>query len=162
MMSITRYLTEQKWAGEIFFIFSCRKPAEFIFGEEAATLQRVNPKLHVAVTVTKPEGTEWKGPRGRLTKELLTQVVPNLTSRRVHLCGPSSMMDATKALLAELGVAPDHMKAEAFGLTKPSPAVAGTTAKPTAPATGPEVTCSKNNKSSKLLVALQVGDSRPK
>ena len=36
--------------------------------------------------------------------------------------------------------------------TKPSPAAAGTTAKPTAPATGPLVTFSKNNKSSKIHV----------
>jgi len=161
MMSITRYLTERKWAGDIFFIFSCRSPAEFIFAKESEALQRVNPKLHVAVTVTKPEGTDWKGPRGRLTKELLAQTVPNLASRRIHLCGPPSMMDSTKAILAELGVPPDQVKTEAFGLTKPSPAVAGTTAKPTSPATGPLVTFSNNNKSAKIHVDLQSGDSPP-
>ncbi len=161
MMSITRYLTERKWAGDIFFIFSCRSPAEFIFAKESEALQRVNPKLHVAVTVTKSEGTDWKGPRGRLTKELLAQTVPNLASRRIHLCGPPSMMDSTKAILAELGVPPDQVKTEAFGLTKPSPAIAGTTARPTSPATGPLVTFSNNNKSAKIHVDLQSGDSPP-
>lgn len=42
------------------------------------------------------------------------------------------------------------MKTELFGATKPAPAVAGTTAKPTSPATGPMVTFSKNNKSSRV------------
>ena len=62
------------------------------------------------------------------------------------------MMDSTKAILTELGVPSDQVKTEAFGTPKPSPATAGTTAKPTAPATGPLVTFSKNNKSSKIHV----------
>lgn len=150
MVSITRFLTERSWAGEIFFVYACRAPTDFIFANEVAALQRVNPKLRVAVTMSRPEGTDWKGPCGRVTKELLTQTVPNLASRRIHLCGPPSMMDSTKAILTELGVAPDQVKTELFGATKPTPAVAGTTAKPTAPATGPLVTFLKNNKSAKI------------
>ena len=152
MMSIARYLTERSWAGDIFFVYACRAPTDFIFANEIAALQRVNPKLRVTVTMSNPEGTDWKGPRGRITKELLTQTVPDLASRRIHLCGPPSMMDAIKAILTELGVAPDQVKTELFGATKPTPAAAGTSAKPTAPATGPLVTFSKNNKSSKIRI----------
>ncbi len=162
MMSITRYLTERSWPGDIFFIYTCRTPADFIFADEVAALERRNPKLRVAVTISKAEGTDWKGARGRITKEWLTQTVPNLASRRIHLCGPPAMMDSTKAMLAELGVPADQMKTEAFGAVKPTPAAAGTTAKPTAPATGPLVTFSKNNKSAKTHVDLQTGDSPPK
>jgi ferredoxin-NADP reductase len=150
MVSISRYLTERSWPGDIFFIYACRTPADYIFADEIVALERRNPKLHVVITMTRPEGTDWKGPRGHLTKELLTQSVPNLTSRRIHLCGPIPMMDATKALLAEMGVPPDQLKTEAFGTPKPSPAAAGTTAKATAEATGPLVTFSKHNKSSKI------------
>ena len=150
MVSITRYLTERSWPGEIFFIYTCRTPADYIFADEVAALQHRNPKLHVAVTSTKADGTNWKGPRGRMTKELLTQMGPDLASRRIHICGPAAMMEATKAILTELGVSPGQVKAELFGATKPSPAVAETTAKATAVATGPLVTFSKNNKASKI------------
>jgi ferredoxin-NADP reductase len=152
MMSITRYLTERSWPGDIFFIYTCRTPADFIFADEVAALERRNPKLHVAVTISKAEGTDWKGARGRITKEWLTQTVPELASRRIHICGPPAMMDSTKAMLAELGVPADQMKTEAFGAVKPTPAPAGTTAKPTAPATGPLVTFSKNNKSARIHI----------
>jgi glycine betaine catabolism B len=162
MVSITRYLTERSWPGDIFFIYQCRTPADFIFANEIAALQRRNPKLHVVVAMSRPAGTDWKGPRGHLTQELLTRTVPNLASRKIHLCGPPSMMDSTKALLAELGVPQDQVKTEAFGTPKPSPAAAGTTAKPTAPATGPLVTFSKNKKSAKIREDLQAGDSPPK
>ena len=40
MMSITRYLTERAWAGDIFFVYACRAPADFIFANEVAALQR--------------------------------------------------------------------------------------------------------------------------
>ena len=152
MMSITRYLTERAWPGDIFFIYSCHAPIDFIFANDVAALQRLNPRLHVAVTMGHPEGTDWKGPSGRITKELLTQTVPDLASRRVHLCGPSLMMDAAKALLSALGVPADQMKTELFGATRPSPAAAGTTAKQTSPATGPLVTFSKNGKSAKIHI----------
>ena len=162
MVSITRYLTERSWPGDIFFIYTCRTPADFIFEDEVAALQQRNPKLHVVVTSTKAEGTNWKGPRGRITKELLTQTVPDLASRRIHICGPPTMMDATKAILTELGVPAEQVKSEQFGATKPSPAPAGTTAKTTVAATGPLVTFSKNNKSAKIHTDLQTGDSPPK
>ncbi len=150
MVSITRYLTERSWPGDIFFVYTCRTPADYILGAEIAALQRRNPRLHVAVTITKAEGTGWNGPRGRITKELLTQAVPNLATRRIHVCGPPAMMEATKAILTELGVSPDQVKSELFGATKPKPAAGGTTAKPTAPATGPLVTFSRSNKSSRI------------
>ncbi|MGV3531293.1 MAG: FAD-binding oxidoreductase [Chthoniobacteraceae bacterium] len=150
MVSISRYLTERSWPGDIFFIHTCRTPADYILGKEVAALERSNPKLHVAITVTKAEGTDWKGPRGRITKELLTQTVPALTKCRVHICGPAPMMDTTKALLLELGVPPEQVKMELFGATKPAITPAGTTAKPSVPATGPTVTFSKNNKSAKI------------
>ena len=156
MVSISRYLTEQSWPGDIFFIYVCRTPSDYILADCIGALERENPKFHAIITMTRPEGTDWQGPRGHLTSELLTQSIPDLTSRRIHICGPIPMMDATKALLAELGVPPDKLKTEAFGTPKPSPAAAGTTAKQTATATGPLVTFSKNHKSAKIRDAQTV------
>jgi ferredoxin-NADP reductase/ferredoxin len=161
MMSIARYLTEQSWPGDIYFIYSCRTEADFIFQKAITDLEQRNPKLHVVVTMSKP-GPNWKGPRGRINKELLTAAVPKLASRRVHVCGPVTMMDGAKAMLTELGVAAENLKSEQFGAVKPAPANPGTTVKPESAATGPLITFSKNNKSAKIRVDLQNGDSPPK
>jgi ferredoxin-NADP reductase/ferredoxin len=123
MMSIARYLTERSWPGDIFFVYACRVPADIIFAKELAALQQANPRLHVTIAMSRPEGTDWKGTRGHINKELLARAVPDIASRRVHLCGPP---------------------------TKPAPAPAGTTSAPSAPATGPLVTFSMNNKSAKI------------
>ena len=66
------------------------------------------------------------------------------------------MMDTTKAILAEIGIAPDNLKTEAFGAVKPAPTIPGTSAKPTFAATGPLVTFSKNTKSSKIHVGQTI------
>ena len=149
MMSIARYLTERAWPGDIYFIYSCRTSVDFIFAKAIVTLERQNPRLHVVVTMSDP-GPEWEGRKGRITKELLMQSVPDLVSRRIHLCGPPAMMDTTKALLTEIGVPPNQLKTEAFGAVKPPPVAPGTSAKPTAPATGPLVTFSTNNQFAKI------------
>ncbi len=150
MMSIARYLTERSWPGDIYFVYTCHAPSDFIFADEVSSLQRRNPKLHVAVTISKTEGTNWKGDKGRIMKEWLNQSVPDLASRRIHLCGPPTQMDSIRAILGELKVPPENLKTEAFGTPKPAPAAPGTTAKPTVPAIGPLVTFSKNGKSAKI------------
>ena len=161
MVSITRYLTEKSWPGDIFFIYTCHAPTDFIFATEVAALQTRNPKLHVAITISKTEGTHWRGDRGRITKDWLARAVPDLASRRIHVCGPPAQMDSIRAILSELKVPPDQVKTEAFGTPKPAPSEPGTTAMPAAPATGPLVTFSKTHKSARTHLDLQRGDSPP-
>ncbi len=150
MMSITRYLTALSWPHDIFFVYACRSPADFIFAKDLAALQTANPKLHLIVTMEHPEGTDWQGLQGRLTREMLRQTVPDIVLRRIHICGPPVMMDAVKAILTELKVPSEQVKTEDFGTAAPIPAAAGTTAKSTLPATGPLVTFSKHGKSANI------------
>ena len=161
MLSIARYLTETSWQGEIYFLFSCKFSTDYMFAAELERLQDANPKLHLAVTVSRPKGTEWKGHRGRITPDFLTETVPDLISRRVHVCGPLEMMEGMESILAELGVPKENVKTEKFGTPKPSPAAAGTTASTSSTPTGPKVTFLQSNKSSKSRLDLQNGDSPP-
>ena len=125
MMSAARYLTARCWPGDIYFLFSCRTPTDMLYREELEYLQRRHPNLHVITTMTRAEGTGWKGPTGRISKELITRSIPDLESRRFHICGPTPMMEAVKHALADLGVPKDQVKAEAFGpaIGQPEPAL---------------------------------------
>ena len=161
MLSIARYLTETSWQGEIYFLFSCKFSTDYMFAAELERLQDANPKLHLAVTVSRPKGTEWKGHRGRITPDFLTETVPDLISRRVHVCGPLEMMEGMESILAELGVPKENVKTEKFGTPKPRPAAAGTTASSSSTPAGPKVMFSQSNKSSKTRLDLQNGDSPP-
>ena len=76
-----------------------------------------------------------------------------ITAFKISAAHSSSGVDALNPTAACncVGVVPINSWA-AFGPARPIPAAAGTTAKPTAPATGPLVTFSKNNKSAKIHV----------
>lgn len=123
LMSVVRYLTDRSWPGDIFFLFSCRDEEDVIFREELEYLQRRYPRLHVTITVNRADSAKWPYAMGRITKDLLAQTVPNIASRRVHLCGPPAMMDAVKTMLTELGVPAEKTITEVFiGKERPQPA----------------------------------------
>ena len=119
MMSAVRYLTARCWSGEIYFLFCARTNNDFIYQQELEYLQARYENLNVLVSMTRAKGTSWMGPQGRFTKEQISGFIPDIQSKRVHVCGPGPMMDAVMEMLAELGVSKEQIKTEAFGGAKP-------------------------------------------
>jgi ferredoxin-NADP reductase/ferredoxin len=115
MMSVTRYLTDASYPGEIFLLFGARTTEDFVFREELEYLQRRHENLHIAATMSRAAGTAWMGPEGPVSKEFIAHAVPEIARRHIHLCGPPPMMDAVKAELADLGVPREQVETEAFG-----------------------------------------------
>jgi ferredoxin-NADP reductase len=125
MMSAARYLTDTAWSGKVYLILSFQAPRDFIFREELAQLQAHNANLRVAVTMSRPGDEPWSGHVGRIDAALLASVIPDAPIRRVHICGPPSMMDAVKAAVVGLGVPDAQIKTEAFGTIKRDPTAKG-------------------------------------
>jgi len=164
LMAAIRYLADIAWPGEIYLIYGARSTSEFIFRDELEHRQRRMPNLHVAATMARSAGTSWMGAEGPINKEFLTQSVPDLTKRHIHLCGPPGMMQAIRTLLADLGVPADQVKTEAFGPALgavPPPGVtevasingvnaAATTLATGAPAIGPATASIRFSKSNKV------------
>lgn len=155
LMSVIRYLTDRAWAGDIYLIYGVHAPHDVIFREELEYLAHRHPNFRAVIAVSHPEGTDWAGEKGRITKELIARSVPDLASRYVHLCGPVPLMEAVKKELAELGVPAERIKTEAFGpaLGKlvPEPVA---TAPPSPPPPGapplPTVTFARSHKAAPL------------
>ncbi|HLG54310.1 MAG TPA: 2Fe-2S iron-sulfur cluster-binding protein [Vicinamibacterales bacterium] len=131
LMSIVRYLTDHAWAGDIFLLYSCKTAADVIFRDELTSLQRRHPNLHVVTTFTREEAPGTR--TGRVTAALLAELVPGITARRVHVCGPRPMIDAVKQMLAGLGVPASQIKTENFGTATRSPAAVASRAVPPPP-----------------------------
>ena len=115
MMSVLRYLTDIAWPGDIFFFYGARSTEEFVFREELERLERRFDNLHVLAAMQRAAGTVWLGPEGPLTREMLAAAVPDISRRRIHLCGPPAMMTAMREQLAQLGVPEAQIHTEAFG-----------------------------------------------
>jgi ferredoxin-NADP reductase len=115
LMAKIRYLTDIAWSGKINLVYSVKTERDIIFRSELEELQRRFPNLQVVVTVTREASIEWTGKRGRLSAAMLMSIVPDIAQSRVHLCGPTEMVEPLKKALRELGVADEQMKSEAFG-----------------------------------------------
>jgi ferredoxin-NADP reductase/DMSO/TMAO reductase YedYZ heme-binding membrane subunit len=146
LMSVVRYLTDHAWPGDIYLIYSVRSEADIIFKDELNTLARRFPNLHLTITLSRADGTAWKGPRGRITPELLKEAVPKLSTRLVHLCGPDTMMDPVREMLRGLGVPDDRIKVEKFESPKPMPETGGAAEPVETPASESSVTFTRSGK----------------
>src|SRR5690606_11235824 len=78
-----------------------------------------HPNLHVAIILSKEPSADWTGARGHVDSKLLAGV-PDIRSRRIHMCGPPVMMDAVNKALGDIGVMHDSIYTEAFLNPKPS------------------------------------------
>jgi ferredoxin-NADP reductase/DMSO/TMAO reductase YedYZ heme-binding membrane subunit len=115
LMAKIRYLTDIAWPGKIRLVYSVKTERDIIFRSELEELQRRFPNFTIDVTLTREPSVEWTGRRGRLSAAMLMGIVPDIAQSRVHLCGPTEMIEPLKNALHELGVADDQMKSEAFG-----------------------------------------------
>jgi ferredoxin-NADP reductase len=88
-----------------------------MFREELAELKACNANLKVTVTMSRPAEESWPGAVGHIDAALLASSVPDIATRRAHICGPPSMMEAVRAALLRLGV-PEGQITEAFGTVK--------------------------------------------
>jgi ferredoxin-NADP reductase len=114
MMSVARHLIERAWPGSIYFVYAVRAEADVIFREELDYLRKRNPNLRVVLVAEVAETSAWPHARGRITRELLESNVPDLTKRRIHLCGPPAMMSAVKGILTAANVPVDQIHTEVF------------------------------------------------
>jgi len=126
LMSSIRYLTDQSWNGRIDLLYACKNLEAVIFREELAQLSRRHPNLHVTIVLSDEPSEAWTGTRGFINADMLGRV-PDIRSRRIHVCGPPVMMDAVRKELSTLGIDPASVHSELFlsppPLSAPSPEV---------------------------------------
>lgn len=125
MMSAVRYLTDHSWKGEIYFFLTCKNESSIIFREELLYLQKRYPNLHVFFVLSQQQGEAGVDfIPGHITKEIITERVPDITTRMIHICGPKPMMDAVKLMMDSLKVPKENVMLEVFAgppVTKTTP-----------------------------------------
>jgi ferredoxin-NADP reductase len=155
LMSVARALTDIGWDNEIYFLYTCRTPEEFIFREELNYLQDRNPNLQLVVTFSRATKDIKGFHRGRITKEFIEKSIPNIAGRRVHLCGAPQMAKSLKEMLTELGVQSAEIKIEAFGTVKRKPG-AGDKEERVPKEEAPRVTFSLSGRSGPLVAGAPI------
>jgi ferredoxin-NADP reductase/DMSO/TMAO reductase YedYZ heme-binding membrane subunit len=151
VMAILRDLTDKNWPGQIDLLFSVKTPDEIIFNNELQSLAQKHKNLHLHITITRDAPATWTGPRGRISNDLLQQLVPDFTTRPTFICGPTEMATAVKSQLLSAGTPESRIKLESF-----TPAAAVQSDNGAAPESEipsdnlPTVTFAQSNKSAPL------------
>jgi ferredoxin-NADP reductase len=104
LMSMTRAGHDLGLDRDVVFLHSARTPADIIFRSELSQLCASANRLKV-VHICESVGleTDWEGPIGRLSLELLERAVPDFREREVFTCGPARYMQSAREILRQGG-----------------------------------------------------------
>ncbi len=102
LMSMARWLCDVSANTDIRFFYSARSPEDIIFRKEIELLtSRYKMFKPVIVTSTRGSDSGWTGLRGRINREMLEMVAPDIHDRHIYMCGPPGFMETVRKILSE-------------------------------------------------------------
>ena len=90
--------------------YSVRTPDEFAYETELRELAQ-RGEIELRQTVTRATDTDWTGPRGRLNRDALAELVHD-PATLCFICGPPALVDEMPKILADLGIPRQRIKIE--------------------------------------------------
>jgi ferredoxin-NADP reductase len=93
--------------------YSARTPDEFAFEQELRRLAAAG-EIELRQTVTRAMDSDWNGPRGRLKRDALAELVHD-PATLCFVCGPPTLVDEMPRLLSELGIPSERIRIEKWG-----------------------------------------------
>ena len=126
MMAMLRYIDDLCVQTTPTLLYCVRTSADIMFESELEQL-RSRQILQYHVVLSEPHA-DWSGPRGHISREVIENTIKDLKSSDFFLCGPPPFMDASRAILIDLGVPPARIMQESFGSPVPKNAYAETVA----------------------------------
>jgi ferredoxin-NADP reductase len=115
LRSMVRHWKARESAVALRLIYSARTLGEVIYREELTRLSaQGRADIHFVLTREWPE--EWTGHRGRIDRELLSQLAwPPDRHPLVYVCGPTGFVEAVAEGLVASGAEPARIRTERFG-----------------------------------------------
>jgi ferredoxin-NADP reductase len=123
MLAMLRYVDDYCLDTEVTLLYCVRTGQDFLFRHELHDLQTRLKSFRSHVLLSRPE-PDWPGEQGHISPEFIARHVTDFEGRVFFLCGPPPFMDAARAILSDLGVAPEGIRVEMFGGAGAAPGVA--------------------------------------
>jgi ferredoxin-NADP reductase len=100
----------------ILLFYSVRVPEEAAFLEELKEMEQFNERYKLICTVTQPEKARalWRGETGRISIEMLSKWIPDLTVPIYYIAGPPGMVSGVRQMLIGSGISEEDIRAEEF------------------------------------------------
>jgi ferredoxin-NADP reductase len=95
---------------QLLLFYSNRRQKDAAFFDELKHMQNRNFRMVATMT----EAPDWKGEKRMISRELVTEHVPDVCAPVFYFAGPPGMTMAVQGLLKDLGVSEDDMRSEEF------------------------------------------------
>lgn len=99
---------------DMFLIYGNRNRAGIVFEKELDVIRAQGAKLTVYHVLS--DDATWPGEKGKIDRDRIARLVPDVKDRDIYLCGPPPMMKLVRKSLIDLGVRPSRVHWERFAL----------------------------------------------
>ncbi len=113
LMSIIRYARQACPDNKVHLLYSIREPNEFLYRKELTELENNWSSFKLWATVTGAHHDCWRGPVGRINRNVLLQQEFDSLAL-FYICGPTSFANTMTDVLSELGVSADRIRFESW------------------------------------------------
>jgi predicted ferric reductase len=115
LYSMCQTMAERRDVRPVLLFYGAQDWEDVTFREELEELTKQMNLQVIYVLTNPPEG--WEGETDYINGEILKRYLPNQYKRFVYfICGPQPLMDAMEEALPFLGVPPDKVLSERFGM----------------------------------------------
>lgn len=115
LYSICQTLAGREDVRPVLLFYGARDLESLTFREELDALTK-QMNLQVIYVLSNPENG-WEGETGFITADIMKRYLPKQYRRFVYMiCGPEPLMDAMEKALPELGIPPEKVLSERFGM----------------------------------------------
>jgi ferredoxin-NADP reductase len=103
-------------AGAALLLYSSRAAEDIIYREELDRLAARGDGLRVVHTLTRSQPAGWTGPRRRIDRAMLAELLPPASSHpRIFVCGSNGLVESAAGALVSLGYEAGAIRTERFG-----------------------------------------------
>lgn len=111
--SMLLFTAQKQLSIPITFFVSFSTTEEMLFYNELSKVPTQNSNIKVVYTITKDE-RDWRGERGRISKEMIEKYVQDFQKAKAYIAGPPGMVTAMLEIVQELGLPPEKILKENF------------------------------------------------
>jgi len=99
-------------------LYSVREPEAVFYRDELQAISKSSDSVALTYAYTRATPKDWPRPAGRIDASLIAEAAwPSSLVPTCYVCGPTSFVEGTAALLVKCGNRPDKIRTERFGPT---------------------------------------------